>query len=175
MTSNIGTDALTNQAVIGFQARTSNEKEAADTEFKQAKERVLDQLKHNFKPEFLNRVDEIVVFKPLTKEELTTIVGLQLQLVKKRLAERGVTINWDKKSVDYLIQFGYDPVYGARPLKRLIQSKILDNLALAIIQNELTEGSAVTITAKKAGLDFHYTKSASIPQTQTTEAGDGEQ
>lgn len=154
MTSNIGTDILTNQAAIGFQAETASEQSNAEAAFNKTKHDVMEELKHNFKPEFLNRIDEIVVFHPLTKPQLSIIIGIQLERVKKRLAERGITITIDPKAMDYLIDKGYDPHYGARPLKRVIQNQILDKLALEIISGNLQEGTTVTIGLKNDELVF---------------------
>lgn len=154
MTSNIGTDVLTNQAVIGFQAKTENEKDEAESKFDAIKHDVLEELKKNFKPEFLNRIDEIVVFHPLTKEHLQNIVGHQLERVRRRLAERGISVSIDQKVHNYVIEKGYDPNYGARPLKRVIQHEILDHLALMIIDGRLTDGMSVGISVKDDTLVF---------------------
>ncbi len=165
MTSNIGTDILTNQAVIGFKAKTSDEKSHAQQQFEATKHDVLEQLKHSFKPEFLNRIDEIVVFHPLTKEQLKTIVLHQIEQVKKRLADRGVRIEIDQSALDLLIEKGYDPSYGARPLRRVIQNEILDPLALQIIEAKIGDGSSVTIAAKNGALQFKST----LPMIKTVE------
>lgn len=158
MTSNIGTDRLTNQAVIGFQAKNLDKKTQADSTFESAKHEVLEELKKNFKPEFLNRIDEIVVFHPLAKEHLQKIVGLQLERVSQRLTDRDISILIDASAHDYLIDRGYDPKYGARPLKRVIQTEILDKLALMIIDGRLTEGMSVGISAKKGQLTIQPSK-----------------
>ncbi len=170
MTSNIGTDILTNQAVIGFQAKTDSEKDAAETKFNQTKHDVLEELKKNFKPEFLNRIDEVVVFHPLTKEELSQIIDIQLERVKKRLADRSVQVIIEPKAKELLINKGYDPNYGARPLKRVIQSQILDQLALKLIDGSLLEGMSVTISAENDELDFKINKPATLSQPEPAEA-----
>lgn len=165
MTSNIGTDRLTNQAVIGFQAKNPDQKNQAKSQFEATEHDVLEELRHHFKPEFLNRLDEIVVFKPLSKIELQEIVSLQLERVRQRLAERGVTITIDAAGHNYLIDKGYDPRYGARPLKRVIQSEILDKLALMIIDGRLNEGMSVRISSQNGQLVIQPSKSLRFEPT----------
>lgn len=174
MTSNIGTDILTNQAVIGFKAKTDNEKTAATAQFEEIKHDVLEELKKHFKPEFLNRIDEIVVFHPLAKEQLTQIVTLQLLRVEQRLGQRGLTVQVDEKAKEYLIEKGYDPTYGARPLKRVIQTEILDPLALSIIEGSLTEGTRVIISTKNDKLIFQPSKALSLPRRKVITVGKNE-
>ncbi len=170
MTSNIGTEALTNQAVIGFRAQTDDEKDQAESRFNQIKHDVTEELKKHFKPEFLNRLDEVVVFHPLTKDQLKAIVAIQLERVKARLADRGITLAIDEKAHDYLIDKGYDPNYGARPLKRIIQQEILDKLALMMIDGSLTEGMTVTISAKGDTLLFKPSQAVVVEAKETAEA-----
>jgi ATP-dependent Clp protease ATP-binding subunit ClpB len=99
----------------------------------------------SFKPEFLNRLDEIVVFDALTRDELAHIVDLQLALLEKRLAVRRITIDVTEAARTWLAETGYDPAYGARPLRRLIQSAIGDALAKLLIGGEITDGGKVTV------------------------------
>ncbi len=169
MTSNIGTDILTRDAVIGFQAQTDGEKSQAEAKFDQTKHDVLEELKHNFKPEFLNRVDEIVVFHPLDKTHLETIVDYQLQRVVRRLAERDIRLAIEPKVKAYLIDKGYDPHYGARPLKRVIQQQILDRVALMIIEDNLREGMAVTVSEQKGQLVFKASQAIQLSPGETEE------
>lgn len=102
-------------------------------------------LKKHFKPEFINRLDEILPFLPLTQQEVAEIVTLQLQLVAKRLSDRQVELKWDQAIVDWLAQEGYDTQYGARPLKRLIQSQIVNIISKAILQGEVHAGQILHI------------------------------
>ncbi len=102
-------------------------------------------LQQFFRPEFLNRIDDIIIFQKLSKEELAEIVELQIEKLKKRLAKKGISVEISKMAAMYLISAGYDEVFGARPLKRLIQSKILDELALQIIEGKIAEGDNVMI------------------------------
>jgi ATP-dependent Clp protease ATP-binding subunit ClpB len=109
-------------------------------------EKVLMKTLHGFfRPEFLNRIDDIIAFQRLTKEELSEIVKLQLEIVEKRLKKKGVEIEISKMASMYLVSAGHDDLFGARPLKRLIQTKILDELALQILENKVKEGDKVYI------------------------------
>ena len=99
----------------------------------------------HFKPEFLNRLDEVVIFDALSKDDLTHIVDLQLALLEKRLAVRRITITVTEAAQTWLAETGYDPAYGARPLRRLIQTAIGDPLARLLIAGEVVDGGAVTV------------------------------
>ena len=119
------------------------------------RERVLGALRSHFRPEFLNRVDEIVIFHRLDREQLREIAGMQLDRVRLLLAKRNVTVALTEAAIDLLVQEGYDPVYGARPLKRVIQRRIIDPLALQVIQNEVRDGDHVLVDAM--GDEFTFT------------------
>jgi ATP-dependent Clp protease ATP-binding subunit ClpB len=112
------------------------------------RESVLAELRKAFRPEFLNRVDETILFKPLTLEEITTIVDLLLADLNKRLVDRRVTVTLDKKAKEWVAEKGYDPVFGARPLKRFLQRGIETKLARALIAGEISEGDEVTFSVK---------------------------
>ncbi|HEY2811526.1 MAG TPA: AAA family ATPase [Rhabdochlamydiaceae bacterium] len=103
-------------------------------------------LKEHFRPEFLNRLDEILPFLPLQKSDMEQIVLIQLNRVVERLLEKGIKVQWDKSLLDYLAQEGYDPAYGARPLKRLIQQKIINHLSTALLKGDLKPQSALTLS-----------------------------
>ena len=108
-------------------------------------------VRSSFKPEFLNRLDEIVLFDALTQDELTHIVDLQLALLEKRLAVRRITIRVSEDAKRWLADTGYDPAYGARPLRRLIQSAIGDPLAKMLIAGEVTDGAGVGVDRSPDG------------------------
>jgi ATP-dependent Clp protease ATP-binding subunit ClpB len=112
------------------------------------RESVMAELRKTFRPEFLNRIDETILFKPLTLEEITSIVDLLLADLNKRLAERRVTVTLDKKAHEWVAEKGYDPVFGARPLKRFLQRNVETKLARALIAGEIGEGSTVTFTVE---------------------------
>ncbi|MDY6845933.1 MAG: AAA family ATPase, partial [Chloroflexota bacterium] len=111
-------------------------------------------LQAHFRPEFLNRVDEIVVFTPLTKEDLAKIVDLQLARVAALMRDRNLTLEVDQAARDYLAELGYDPDFGARPLKRTIQREVQDPLALKVVSGEVKEGDTVKVTKSSDGLGF---------------------
>jgi ATP-dependent Clp protease ATP-binding subunit ClpB len=111
-------------------------------------------LQAHFRPEFLNRIDEIVIFHPLTRQHLAEIVDIQLRLVAARLAERGYTLEVSEAAREYLAEVGYDPDFGARPLKRAIQRELQDPLALAILSGEFREGDIVQVDRGTDGLTF---------------------
>jgi ATP-dependent Clp protease ATP-binding subunit ClpB len=119
-----------------------------------SKERVMDALREHFRPEFLNRVDDIVVFHRLTEADIAKIVDIQLNVVRKRLAERKLTLELTPGARDFLAHEGYDPVYGARPLKRAIQKHVLDPLALEVLSGGYREDQTVTVDRDEKGLVF---------------------
>jgi ATP-dependent Clp protease ATP-binding subunit ClpB len=119
-----------------------------------SRDEVVELLKKFFRPEFLNRVDEIVVFKSLTRENLGEIVGIQLQHVSTLLADRGLKLEISPAAREWLADVGYDPEFGARPLKRAIQREVQDPLALKILSGEFSEGDTIRIDAAETGLSF---------------------
>jgi ATP-dependent Clp protease ATP-binding subunit ClpB len=120
--------------------------------------RVTAALEQSFKPEFLNRVDEIVIFGNLTRSDLSRIVEIQLTNLRKLLADRKIELQLSDLGKEWLADKGYDPVYGARPLKRVIQRYVQDPLALKILGGEFKEGDVVTVDAEHEGLYFEREK-----------------
>ena len=104
-----------------------------------------------FKPEFLNRLDEVIIFQPLSQEELAHIVDLQVRALESRLADRRITLDVTDAARKWLADKGYDPAYGARPLRRLVQKEIGDRLARAILSGEVRDGQAVTVDVDESG------------------------
>lgn len=142
MTSNLGNEVI-KQYTIGFNANEQdNRKNWRQDEMKEKIDKIL---RENFKLEFINRIDEIVLFKTLSKEALESIVDLELAKVEKRLHNKNITIKVSTKVKKLLAEKGYDPTYGARPLKRIIQTMLLDELALDIIEGKIKEGDKVKI------------------------------
>ncbi len=135
MTSNIGSRFLL-EGVHGSEIPDS------------VRESVMAELRRGFRPEFLNRIDETILFKPLTLEEITSIVDLLIADLNRRLAERRVTVTFDRKAREWAAEKGYDPVFGARPLKRFLQRNVETKLARALIAGEVEEDSAITFTVK---------------------------
>ena len=118
------------------------------------KNRVMEALKAQFRPEFLNRVDEVIIFHQLGREHIKRIVDLQFDLLKKRLADRHIEIKLTEKAKELLVKEGYDPAYGARPLKRTIQRLVLDPLAVKVLKGEFKDGSTVVVDAKADNIIF---------------------
>ena len=118
------------------------------------KNRLLDEIKKTFKPEFLNRLDDIIVFQSLTKEDLSKIVDLEVREVIERLKEKDIHIELTKEAIEFFIEKGFDPTFGARPLKRTIQRYLEDPLAEDIISGKFKEGSKITVKRDKDILLF---------------------
>ena len=141
MTSNLGADFLVNQP----------EGEDSDA----VKDQVMAVVRASFRPEFLNRVDEIILFHRLRREHMGRIVDIQMQRLTKLLEDRKITIALDAKAREWLADKGYDPAYGARPLKRVIQKAVQDSLAELILSGKIRDGEKVTVSVGKEGLTFH--------------------
>ena len=120
----------------------------------ETREMVLNALRAHFRPEFLNRIDDVVVFHRLTEEDIARIVDIQLAVVRKRLAERKLSLELSSTARAFLAREGYDPAYGARPLKRAIQKYLLDPLALEVLSGKYREGQTVVAEAGEKGLVF---------------------
>jgi len=148
MTSNLGSDYINKMSAIGFDTK----EELAERE--NMKEKVFDALKDAFRPEFLNRLDEIVIFNYLQKDQIKTIVDLELAKVQKRLASKEIKIEISDRAKDLLVREGFDPNLGARPLKRVIQRLILDPLSIKIVTNKVFEGTRILIDEKDAKIVF---------------------
>ncbi len=146
MTSNVGAEHIRNAGSLGFVAQKE------DTSYNAVKERLLGEVKKAFKPEFLNRIDDIIVFRNLTKEDLTEIIKLEINEVIERLKGRGIDISLSSEAMDFLMEKGFDPLYGARPLKRTIQRYVEDMLSEEIISGRFKEGSKVTVVRKDDNL-----------------------
>jgi len=148
MTSNLGNDVI-KQYSIGFSADTS-EKSDSEIRIDEMKEKIDNILRKSFKLEFLNRIDEIVLFRSLSRDALEKIVDIELAKVEKRLATKNIHIKIGAKVKKMLSEKGYDITYGARPLKRIIQSLILDELAMDIIEGKIIEGAKIKINLDNA-------------------------
>jgi ATP-dependent Clp protease ATP-binding subunit ClpB len=114
----------------------------------------MEALRNHFRPEFLNRVDEIIIFDRLTEDELTKIVDIQLARVLRRLQQQGLKLTLNESAKHLLAKEGYDPVYGARPLKRVIQRSLLDPLSLAVLEGKFAAGDTIQAEAKGEELEF---------------------
>ena len=153
MTSNIGAQSIDKMEQMGF--NTSKEK---NDEYNLVKEKVMASLKDFFRPEFMNRVDEIILFDILSQEAIRKIVDIQMNLIQERLKDKEISLDIKNSVWDYLSKEGYNPQYGARPLKRLIQNKILNPIASLIISQGILKGGIVTIDVKNKELTFDVKK-----------------
>ena len=151
MTSNLGGEYLQEMASLGF---VMDKKNKAEGQKEQLKVKINDALREEFRPEFLNRVDEIIIFNPLSIRDIEKIVDLQIDIVNHRLANKKISLKLDKEAKRYLAKNGYSPDYGARPLKRLIEKEILDYLADEIIKGQIKEGKKVSVSLKKNRLNL---------------------
>ncbi len=152
MTSNVGSDFINKMSAIGF----STKQDMAERE--SMKDKIMDSLKDQFRPEFLNRIDEVVIFNYLKTEEIKRIVDLEMSKVEKRLAAKEVAIKISEKAKEFLAREGFDQNLGARPLKRVIQRLILDPLSIKIVTNEISEGSRVLIDEENGRITFETPK-----------------
>jgi ATP-dependent Clp protease ATP-binding subunit ClpC len=148
MTSNLGSTEF-QRGSLGFKRETMSQ---ADE--KRLKTEIESALRRTFRPEFLNRIDEIIIFKPLTEEQIRQIVDLLMKDVQKRLADRKIMVTLTEKAKDWLAKAGFDPVYGARPLKRTIQREVENPLSKRIIAGEFKEGDRIKVDLSTEGLVF---------------------
>lgn len=155
MTSNLGAELLKKQGSLGFTASSEG------TTHAKMKEQLLDVVKHSFKPEFLNRLDEVIVFETLTREHLAEIVEMEIKFVIERLREQDLIVEIDDSAKKFLIEKGFDPVFGARPLKRVIQRFVEDPLAEEVIAKRFKPGAHVRFVRKGDTLNIESEMSES--------------
>ncbi|MEE0434491.1 MAG: ATP-dependent Clp protease ATP-binding subunit [Peptococcaceae bacterium] len=146
MTSNLGSQAIMNSKTLGF---TSESDDQEKTDYEAMKSRVMDNLKKAFRPEFLNRIDDIVVFHPLTADELKEIVGIMMKDLTKRLADRDLKISMSDEALEEIAKVGYDPEFGARPLRRAIQNQIEDPLADDLLAGKFKAGDTIHVSVNE--------------------------
>ena len=148
MTSNVGAEQIVSPKKLGFDSSVDQR----DRDYTYMKSKVLEELKRLFKPEFLNRIDEIIVFRPISKENMAQILEIMLKnLYQRAKGEMNLGISLDKKAKSFLIEKGYDPKFGARPLKRTIQTEVEDILSEAILEGEVHPGEKVNLRVDKNG------------------------
>lgn len=150
MTSNVGANLIERQGVLGFQITQDEEND----NYLKMKNKVLEELKTTFRPEFLNRVDEVIVFHALTKEQLGQIVDLMVIPVSKQLAEKGIRLEFDEGAREFLAKEGFDPVFGARPLRRAIQRLIENPLSEELLKGTLQAGSKIKAVLQEGKIEF---------------------
>jgi ATP-dependent Clp protease ATP-binding subunit ClpB len=143
MTSNLGSQMIQEQAGD------------SEADYMQMKASVLGVVQAHFRPEFINRLDELVVFRPLDKKQIRAIARIQLAYLEERLAERQLKLEIGEKALDLLGNVGFDPVYGARPLKRAIQQQLENPLAREILEGRFAPGAIIEVDAEQGHLTFH--------------------
>jgi len=159
MTSNIGADLIRKQTTIGF---TSQKDEMA---YDKMKEKILDEAKKAFRPEFLNRLDDIIVFRALSKPDLIQILALEVGKVVERLKSKGVALQLDDKAKEFLVEKGYDPMYGARPMRRAVERHLEDPLAEEILRGNLQPNEPIVVTVGNDKLAFTQKTAPAQPVT----------
>jgi ATP-dependent Clp protease ATP-binding subunit ClpC len=140
MTSNVGADILQRNTSMGFGVEHN-----AENEYEKIREKILDETKRVFKPEFLNRLNDLVIFKPLARQDMQAIVDLELRNVSSRLEERELIFEFSQEVKDFLIEKGYDEKYGARPLRRAVEKYLEDSLAESILSGEIKPGELIKV------------------------------
>ena len=154
LTSNVGAERLRKGSAMGFTPPDDEE------DYARMKENLTEEAKKVFRPEFLNRFDDILVFRSLGRDELTQILELELEKVRKRLAERDIHFELDASARDLLLEKGFDPTYGARPMRRAVERYLEDPMAEEIIRGDLREGETISISTKDEKLDFTQKESS---------------
>jgi ATP-dependent Clp protease ATP-binding subunit ClpC len=162
MTSNLGARQLQTGSSLGFRSVDDTDEARAQNSYDIMREKVQAELKTNFRPEFLNRIDATVVFRSLTVEEIREIVDLMLQRVREQLRAQEMKLEVSQEAKDHLIKLGWDPAYGARPLRRVIQNLIEDVLAEHLLLGRYEPGTTIVVDrGEESTLDIH----ASEPKT----------
>lgn len=159
MTSNIGSEFSQEMADLGFSSVAEENREKKEEDLK---EKIRKALERHFRPEFLNRLDEIIIFNSLTSKVIVKIVEQQLEKVKARMAEKDISINFGDSLKKYIMEKGYSEHYGARPIKRAIQSHLLNKLAEEIIVGRIKAGDEVLIDAKEGKIEFVFSGGFSV-------------
>jgi ATP-dependent Clp protease ATP-binding subunit ClpC len=153
MTSNAGVELIKRESAIGFSTKKDMAK-AQKSNYEEMKEKVMIEVKKTFRPEFLNRLDEIIVFHELNEEQLRQVVDLLAKELQKRLAERKLSVEITEKAKSWLAKEGYDPVYGARPLRRALEKYVENPLAVKVLGGEFKEGDTIVVDTGDDGLTF---------------------
>jgi ATP-dependent Clp protease ATP-binding subunit ClpC len=148
MTSNVGSDTIKRQSTLGFSPITD------ENSYEKMREKILEEAKKTFRPEFLNRLDDVIVFRSLTKPDLVEILDLEVRKVMQRLKNRNILLQLDEKAKDFLVEKGYDPQYGARPMRRSVERFLEDPLAEEILRGAMHEGESIRVSVDKDRLIF---------------------
>jgi ATP-dependent Clp protease ATP-binding subunit ClpC len=148
MTSNIGAEEIRRQGALGFTLRR-DEKEEEKQNYEEMRKKLLDSLRKVFRPEFINRLDGVIVFHALSKDHLRSIVTIELEKVAERMRDHNISLHASEAALDQLATEGYDPEMGARPLRRVIQDKVEDRLSDAVLSHEFNEGDSILVDLDK--------------------------
>ncbi len=154
MTSNVGSDTIRKQSTLGFSPITD------ESTYERVREKILEESKRVFRPEFLNRLDDLIVFRSFTKPDLIQILSLEVEKVLERLRKKNLKLELDEKAKDLLVEKGYDPQYGARPMRRAVERFFEDPLAEEILKGALHEGDPILVTAENDKLVFNQKTAA---------------
>jgi ATP-dependent Clp protease ATP-binding subunit ClpC len=155
LTSNVGAETIKKNSTMGFSSISDQ------NSYEKMRETIMDEAKRQFRPEFLNRLDDIIVFRTLTKPDLIEILDLEINKVMERLKGKNLTLNLDEKAKDLLVEKGYDPTYGARPMRRAVERFLEDPLAEEILKGSLHEGEPVNVTVEDNKIIFSQSTPAS--------------
>jgi ATP-dependent Clp protease ATP-binding subunit ClpC len=170
MTSNAGVDIIKRESRLGF-ATAMDKTTVQKQTYEDMKKKVTAEIQKQFRPEFLNRLDDIIVFHELAEEQLRKIVDLMVKDLETRLSERNMSIELTEKAKSWLSKEGYDPAYGARPLRRVIEKHIENPLSSKVLRGELKEGDTVKVDADKDGKGLTFkTKTKNAAKTPETAA-----
>src|ERR1700677_453089 len=154
MTSNVGSDTIKRQSTLGFSPITD------EASYEKMRERILDESKRTFRPEFLNRIDDVIVFRSFTKPDLIQILNLEIAKVIERLRTKNIQLELDETAKDFLVEKGYDPQYGARPMRRAVERYLEDSLAEEILRSHVQPGEPIRVTTDKEKLLFNQKTAA---------------
>ncbi len=154
MTSNVGSDTIKKQSTLGFSPISD------ENSYEKMREKIMEEARKTFRPEFLNRLDDIIVFRSLTKPDLIAILDLEISKVMQRLKARNIVLNLDEKAKDFLVSRGYDPQYGARPMRRAVERFLEDPLAEEILKGVFHEGEPINVSVDNDHLVFSQTTTA---------------
>jgi len=160
MTSNVGAETIRKQSTVGFSTITD------ESSYEKMREKILEEAKKLFRPEFLNRLDDIIVFRSLTKPDLIKILQLEVNKVATRLKHRNIKLVLDDKANDFLVEKGYDPAYGARPMRRAVEKYLEDPLAEEILKGNFIDNEPIIVTVENDRIVFRQ-----VPSSENAVAG----
>src|SRR5690606_7182908 len=166
MTSNVGAHQIQRESALGFRVGDDEERD----QYERMKETVMEELKRTFRPEFLNRIDEVIVFHALNKEQMKQVVEIMVKQFTKQLAERNIFVELTDAAKELLVEKGYDPDYGARPLRRAIQRFVENPLAEQMLEGRFSEDDRIVVDAKDG--EFHFRKAELAPAAAVSESAD---